>query len=100
MPLAVHTIKCIGRDLQRSTKLRVRNWGYYFAFKDALHVVKRNETDIAERKYYNYAVISRVGEGPLAIPKELGWWRFEYSGDVLKRVRAIKKPKTLAGFVF
>lgn len=66
-------------------RLRTRCWGYYFNRADAEHVIEHNETDISELNYYEYGVLASVGEGPLAFPDELQWYRFLWNYDVPTR---------------
>lgn len=92
-------------------RMRSRCWGFYFDRVDAEHVIEHNETDISELGYYRYAVLSEVGEGPLAIPDELQWYEFIWDWDVpprkdgvvipmLTEVRRIGKPQKYERFFF
>ena len=72
--------------------LRSRCWGYHFNREDAEHVIVNNETDISELGYYQYAVLSEVGEGPLAIPEELQWYEFIWDWEVTPRADGVKIP--------
>ena len=66
-------------------RLRTRCWGYYFNRADAEHVIEHNETDISELNYYQYGLLSSLGEGPMTIPDELQWYRFLWNYDVPPR---------------
>jgi len=66
-------------------KMRSRCWGYYFDRKDAEYVIEHNSTDMAELGYYQYAVLSEVGEGPMPLGDELQWYEFIWNWDVPPR---------------
>jgi hypothetical protein len=74
--------------------LRVRNWGYYTDRASAQQVIEENQTDISECGYYQYAVLTSIEEGPLAIGEELQWYEFVWEWEPRRFVEAkkIEKP--------
>jgi hypothetical protein len=66
-------------------RLRTRCWGYYFNRADAERAIEHNETDISELNYYQYGLLSSLGEGMMAIPDQLQWYRFVWNYDVPPR---------------
>lgn len=88
-------------------RMRSRCWGYYFDRADAEHVIEHNETDISELGYYQYAVLTELGEGPLANQHELQWYEFHWVTNdhpsgwrQLTSVTKIEKPLKYAQYMF
>lgn len=84
-----------------SSKFRHRNWGFYFKLEDAQHVVENNETDISELDYYHFALISKKGQGPLAISEAIQWYEFIWDDARrnLLEVRKIECPEQYKNIV-
>ena len=117
MPKKIYTISVINGDPHADerpgpSRFRVRCWGYYFNQKDAAHVIEHNETDISELCYYQYGLLAKLGEGPLAIADELQWYEFIWNFDTEPRAfdgmkvpefveaRKIERPKMYEGYAF
>jgi len=76
---------------------RYRVWGYYHDRDAAGRCVVENWSDIFERGHYGYAIVSAMGEGPLAIPEDQEWYgaTFDENG-MLTGVADIIVPKEFA----
>lgn len=110
-PKKIYTITCVSGG-EGKDPIRSRRWGFFFDRKPAEQVILENQTDISELNYYHYAVLSVVGEGPMAIPDELQWYVFLWNHNTpprahdgvsvpqLVEVVPIDKPEQYAGILF
>ena len=73
------------KDTPDMRKFRSSGSGYYFDFKDAEKAVTNNWGDMSELGYYKYAVICKVGEGPMGCGDEVQWYQFVWNFDVAPR---------------
>jgi hypothetical protein len=55
--------------------IKYRVWGYYHDRAVAEDCIVNNRSDLCEF-YYHYAILSEVGEGPLAVPENQQWYEF------------------------
>ena len=74
-------------------RLRSRCWGYYVKRRDAASVIECNGTDMSELGYYRYAVLTKLGEGPMAISEELQWYEFIWNWNVNPRADGVVIPE-------
>jgi len=85
----IYTITVLSTD----KAYRDHYWGYYFKEEDARKVIEGNLTDISECDYYHYAVLSKRGEGPLAIPEPIQWYEFIWDNGKFVRANKISVPE-------
>lgn len=72
---------------------RYRVWGYYMDYWDARRVVRDNQTDIYEQGYYDFGLLTTIGEGPLAVPEAQEWFKAVYEDNRFKETVPVAIPE-------
>lgn len=89
----IYFVTCMKPTIQDGEYItsRKRCWGWYHKYEDAVIAVLENHVDINEHGYYPIAIIERMPQGVVPIPKcdgsEETW--FKWNGGY----KQIEKPK-------
>ena len=96
----IHEIIVMSGDPEKPQSFRTCTWGYYFDKENAAECIENNWTDISELGYYQYAVLTAKGEGPLAIGQALQWYEFQWEGRKFRGAIKIAMPAMYDRFFF
>ena len=104
---AIYTVTVVSGDPNQAdvkTRMRVCHWGYYFEREAADCAIQNNLTDMSECGYYQYGVVSELGEGVCVIGDELQWYEFVWDDSDSDRqfleAQKINKPAIYENIAF
>lgn len=70
--------------------------GYYSKFEDAELSVLKNNCDISDSGYYQYACIENISEGIYRVDLEPNWYKWDNDKSIFERC---SKPEKFTGMV-
>lgn len=90
----VTTLRVLDKDVVDDC----RTVGYFTSYGEAYDCCKFNKCDIFEDGFYNYAVITYIGEGLYADNAEQQWFKTIHTNEVFAIAEYHKRPDAIGDY--